>query len=319
MAAFVFGPVPSRRLGRSLGVDITPAKTCTFDCIYCQVGRTTQKEIVRMSFFDPERVVSEIITKVSKSHAIDFISFSGSGEPTLNKDIGYMIRRVKEQTSVPVAVITNGSLLFDPDIRADLMAADVVLPSLDAGTEETFHYIDRPHTSITLLDTIEGLVKFRESYRGRIWLEIMLIKGINDEPDELAKLKDFIEAIRPDKIHLNTVTRPPAEYIADRMDDEDLERICRFFGDRCEVITKMKDRPPVEIKGDWSKAILDTLQRRALTVDDIVDMTGLDPVEVEQTMQHLAELGTVRTYPVRKRLFYVIPGHPAATDFPGDT
>lgn len=308
MAGFVFGPVPSRRLGRSLGVDITPPKTCTFDCIYCQVGRTTKKDIVRMSYFDPDSIVKEIMEKVSAGTAIDYISFSGSGEPTLNKDIGYIIRRVKEHTSIPVAVITNGSLLFDPDIRADISAADVVLPSLDAATEETFHYIDRPHSSITLSDTIEGLMHFRQEYQGQIWLEIMLIKGINDEPDELQKLKSIIESIRPDKIHLNTVTRPPADYIADRMEEAELDEICRFFGLRCEVISKFHTSSPAGTDVNWTEHILETLERRALTLEDIVDMTGLDPAEVEQSMEHFVEIGKIGTYSSRKKMFYIIPG-----------
>ena len=160
MAKFVFGPVPSRRLGFSLGVDIIPSKYCCFDCIYCQIGKTTNKEITRKSFFDPYKIIDEVIEKVKKTSHIDYISFSGSGEPTLNADIGIMIEEIKKITKIPISVITNGALLYQDDVRKDLMLADIVLPSLDAVSEDIFRYVNRPHSALEPDTIIRGLKRF---------------------------------------------------------------------------------------------------------------------------------------------------------------
>ncbi len=205
MAQFVFGPVPSRRLGFSLGVDIIPYKYCCYDCIYCQVGKTTNVEMTRKSFVDPFAVVEEIIDKVNKTERVDYISFSGSGEPTLNADLGKMIEETKKATTIPVAVITNGALLYQPDVRKDLLLADVILPSLDAISEDIFRYINRPH-SLNEVDTIiRGLKLMRKEYTGKIWLEVMLIKNVNDTEEELGKLKEIVSDLNVDKLQLNTV------------------------------------------------------------------------------------------------------------------
>ena len=176
MKEFVFGPVPSRRLGFSLGVDIIPRKYCSFDCIYCQVGKTTQKEVERRSFSDPGLIVKQVVERVEEGRRIDFISLSGSGEPTLCADIGEIIRELKRKTSIPLAVITNGSLLFREDVRRDIAAADVVLPSLDAAEDVVFERINRPHPALSFTRLVEGLKAFRRGYKGKIWLEIMLDK-----------------------------------------------------------------------------------------------------------------------------------------------
>lgn len=202
---YVFGPVPSRRLGYSLGVDIIPPKYCTYDCIYCQIGKTTDKDIRRKSFYDPGLVADEVAGTVASTR-VDVITFSGSGEPTLNSDLGTMIRKVKEKVDTPVAVITNGSLLHEKDVRADLAEADVVLPSLDAVTEEVFRKVNRPQSFLDIGKIIEGLKEFRAGYAKPIWLEIMLIKNINDDPDELRRMVEIVSSLGVDRIQLNTVT-----------------------------------------------------------------------------------------------------------------
>ena len=194
---YIFGPVPSRRLGRSLGVDLVPYKTCTFDCIYCDLGRTTHKTTFRQPFVSPEEIQKELeLTLSVLDKKPDFITLSGSGEPTLNSNIGEIIRGVKEITSIPVAVLTNSSLLTLEEVRKDLLEADLVLPSLDAITPSLFEYINRPHSSLRIEEILSGLIQFRKQYRGQIWLEILFCRGVNDGKDEIEKLKEAIEENR---------------------------------------------------------------------------------------------------------------------------
>lgn len=304
MGRFVFGPVPSRRLGFSLGVDIIPRKYCNFDCIYCQVGKTTNKELTRKSFFDIQAVVDEIVEEAGRAERVDFITFSGSGEPTLNVDLGSMIDRVKERIKTPVAVITNGSLLWIEAVRNDLLKADVVLPSLDAASEAVFRYINRPHSLTSLSTIIEGLRSFRQVYTGRIWLEVMLIRGVNDDPEELERLRAVIRELHVDRIHLNTVTRPPAEETAMTMEKEDLERICAFFGPPCEVISTFDKGAIQGEREGWGEMILGVLKRRSLTVLDIVKITGIKGFEVEKTLKIMEAEGKVQQYRVGSDVYY---------------
>jgi len=207
---YTYGPVPSRRLGRSLGVSPIPPKTCSYTCIYCQLGKTTHLQTIRESFYPKEDILAEII-KRAKNSALDYVTFVGDGEPTLCQDLGWLIRQTKEQLQLPTAVITNGSLLFREDVRQDLKEADVVMPTLDAGNEKTFRAVNRPHRSIFFDTMLQGLVDFRHEYRGQIWLEIMLVKGVNDTKEELLSIKLAVDAMQPDRVYVVTPIRPPAE------------------------------------------------------------------------------------------------------------
>ena len=232
---FVYGPVPSRRLGLSLGINIIPRKTCTLDCIYCQCGLTTKKTVERSSFYP----VPDVIAAVRKSVALrrpDYLTFSGEGEPTLNKDIGRIIRRLKREFRLPVAVITNGTLMSDPGVRRDLYAADLVMPSLDAADQRTFAKVDRCHRSIRVGDIIAGLVAFRRRYRGQLWLEVMLCKGVNDSPEQLMILRRAVADINPTLVQLNTVVRPPAESFARALSHDDLVQVQMVFGPGTEIV-----------------------------------------------------------------------------------
>ena len=205
---YVYGPVPSRRLGRSLGVSPIPQKTCTYSCIYCQLGRTTHLTARRRSFFPPKRILREIAAVLPGSRA-DYITFAGDGEPTLSKDLGWLIRRCKARFKTPVAVITNGSLLYRPAVRAELAPADVVMPSLDAGSAALFRRINRPHPSLSYQKIVEGLIAFRKSYRGLLSIEIMLVRGLNDTTKALKDIKKILDRIQPDEVHLTVPIRPP--------------------------------------------------------------------------------------------------------------
>ncbi|MCX5803232.1 MAG: radical SAM protein [Proteobacteria bacterium] len=305
MSRFVFGPVPSRRLGFSLGVDIIPKKYCSFDCIYCQIGKTTNKEILRKGFFNPYEIVKEVIEKASISKHIDFITFSGSGEPTLNSNIGLMINEIKKRINIPVSVITNGSLLFKEDVRNDLKTADIVLPSLDAASEDIFRYINRPHSLIELSLLTKGLKEFRDEYRGKIWLEIMLIKGINDDIEELKKFKDILKYLNVDKIQLNTVTRPPSEEIKGRIKKTELEEISKFFGNNCEVICTFEKIIVKNEKEDWTEMVLDILKRRSLSLDDIVKITGVSFSKAKNQLHVMEKKGKIKSFHFGEGIFYL--------------
>ncbi len=306
MGKFVFGPVPSRRLGFSLGVDVIPSKYCSFDCIYCQIGKTTNKEIIRRSFFDPQEVVKEVIEEVSISKHVDYITFSGSGEPTLNSDIGLMIRELKRKVDIPISVITNGSLLFMKDVRNDLIMADVVLPSLDAVSDDIFRYINRPHSLIDIDAIINGLKDFRKAYQGNVWLEIMLVKDVNDDVEELKKFKNIIDYLNVDKVQLNTVIRPPGEEITGRLGKTELEKICEFFGSKCETICTFEKTVTKGEKEDWAEMVLDILKRRSLSLDDIVKITGLPFQKAKDRLRIMENEGKIKSFHFGESMFYVM-------------
>ena len=289
--SYIFGPVPSRRLGRSLGIDITPYKTCTFDCIYCQLGRTTEKTVQRREYVPKDLVLSELEGFLDKNEGdIDCITFAGSGEPTLHSKIGEMIDAIKTMTDTPVVVITNGSLLFLEDVRKDLMNADLVLPSLDAATTPLLRAVDQPHESLKVEQIIEGLRIFREAFKGKFWLEIMIVKGLNDSDDEISALMDAVSRIGPDRVQLNTVVRPSVED-AEAASRDEMMRLCkRFAGSR-------GFKGDVEIIADariWVRAdILPLLQRRPLTIDEISDALQVHRNEAAKYLRELEVRGEV--------------------------
>ena len=271
----IFGPVPSRRFGHSLGVDIIPLKYCTLDCIYCQLGRTTHLTVTRKKYSPVKSVLNELkkVLKLKSNRAkIDCITFSGSGEPTLNSNIGKMISEIKKISNVPVVVLTNGTLLFRQDVKNDLLQADIVAPSLDGIP--SFQKIDRPHKSLDIEKIIDGLEQFRKAYKGKIWLEILFVKDINDSQYEIESLKEAIAKIKPDKIHLNTVVRPSAEDYAKPLGRKKLLEIRKFFGKNCEIISDKIIKPHHCIEADNGESIqqkiLQILPRRPLRLEDII-------------------------------------------------
>jgi wyosine [tRNA(Phe)-imidazoG37] synthetase (radical SAM superfamily) len=288
----IFGPVPSRRLGMSLGVDVIPKKICSLDCVYCEVGETTQKVVARKEYVSCDRVVREIREAVQRNLHIDWITFSGSGEPTLNSSLGGILREVKSFARIPVAVITNGTLLTLEEVRRDLLEADAVLPSLDAASQEIFEQIDRPHPDLRIDSIIEGLVQFRREYRGQIWLEILFVKGINDRTGEVVRLKKAIELIQPDKVQLNTVIRPPAVSGTRPVGLERMMEIRDLLGDRCEIIARFNScEQAVAVEG--RDAILALLRRRPMTLLGMIASFGLDASQLGVRLRELELKGLV--------------------------
>ncbi|MFX1516372.1 MAG: radical SAM protein [Promethearchaeota archaeon] len=211
MVKYIYGPVPSRRLGQSLGISPIPEKTCNYNCIYCQLGKTTNFTNHRTHFFNPKEILSEISEALKQERKIDYITFVGEGEPTLSKDLGVLIDKIKALSSVPIAVITNGSLFSSKTVRQELRNADVIIPTFDAGNSRLFRYINRPHKEISFENLVVGLKKLRQEFNNEIWIEVMLLKGINDSNETLEEIKGFLDKFRPNKVQINIPSRPPSE------------------------------------------------------------------------------------------------------------
>ncbi|NWF56658.1 MAG: radical SAM protein [Syntrophaceae bacterium] len=303
--SFVFGPVPSRRLGRSLGIDLVPMKTCTYNCIYCQLGRTTHPTLERKPYIPEEPVIRQLETKLATlSSAPDFITFSGSGEPTLNSRIGDFIAEVNRLTTVPVAVLTNGSLLHHEAVREALQAADVVIPSLDAAHPSLFQLINRPHHSLSFSHVLQGLKKFRNEYAGEIWLEVMLCRGFNDDEQHVEKLRSEIEKIAPNRVHLNTVVRPPAEEFAFPLTREQMEKAVQILGGNAEILPPECPSPAAKVHGPIDREVLLLLQRRPCSLEDLSRAFGVPEKDMAAALRKLRDKGAVAYNVYNRTVFY---------------
>jgi wyosine [tRNA(Phe)-imidazoG37] synthetase (radical SAM superfamily) len=285
--SFIYGPVPSRRLGRSLGVDIVPFKTCTLNCIYCQLGPTPQTTVARKKFVDSEKILSQLLERLKSTVEVDYITIAGSGEPTLNIELGKIIREIKKITKIPVALLTNGTLFFDRQVRAESSAADVVMPSLDAADQKTFEIINRPNVDISIEKLIAGLEAFRNEYVGRIWLEVFFVDGINTSPEHIKKFQDVIRIIRPDKVHINTVVRPPAEKNVLRVSDKSLSEIAAQIGPLAEIIACPQIPENIQAADVTDIDVLSMLERRPCTIEDISAGFSIKKEDAEKYVQYL--------------------------------
>jgi wyosine [tRNA(Phe)-imidazoG37] synthetase (radical SAM superfamily) len=293
---YTFGPVPSRRLGLSLGVDVIPKKLCTLDCVYCEVGVTDKRGLARKEYFLAKDILAEVKEVIAEYTHLDHITLSGSGEPTLNSKIGEIIRGIKQMTNVPVAVLTNGTLLDNPDVRRDLMDADIVSPSLDAVTPEVFEKVDRPNPKLRIENIVEGIKAFRKEYRGRMWMEILFVAGMNDQDDEVYKMKQVIDEIQPEKIHLNTVIRPPAYSFAQPTRAERLQEIQNILGERSEVVGIFKETHNTAEHTVDGQAILELLKRRAMTADQMTVSLDMRKEEIVASLNQLVLGKFIKSY-----------------------
>lgn len=290
----IFGPVPSRRLGRSLGVDVVPYKTCTFDCIYCECGATTDLTCERSEFFPIEEILDELRDSLSEiTDPPDVITLSGAGEPTLYSRLGELTDNIKKMADIPVAVITNSSLLFMPEVRDELGRADVVLPSLDSALPGPFSRMNRPHPEITLDRMIDGLGTFLDGYGGKVLFEILLIEGYNTGSDDLEALAAFIRKHRVDSIQLNTAVRPGTEGGLAPLSRDRLEGICETFGPGCEIVASVGTRASHEEFASADR-ILSMIERRPCTAADIHRALGVPVQGVIKLLGMMIEKGTAR-------------------------
>lgn len=301
---YVFGPVPSRRLGRSLGVDLVPFKTCSFDCIYCQLGRTTNKTVSRNEYVPFRKVLTEIDRKLQKGISIDYITLSGSGEPTLYSKLYPLIQNIKDKVTTPLAVLTNSSLLFNKDVQQALTHADLVIPSLDVADASTFRYVNRPHPDISFDRMIEGLVSFRNSYSKQLWLEILLILGVTGVPAYVEKLDSYVQKIKPDRIQLNTVTRPPSEDFAFRVPQDKMHKLAAMFGGNAEVIADFSHLHYQKTFSFTRQEVSSLLRRRPCSLDDISMGLGIHRNEAVKHLEELLKKGIVTTEVRNGKLFY---------------
>jgi wyosine [tRNA(Phe)-imidazoG37] synthetase (radical SAM superfamily) len=302
----VYGPVPSRRLGRSLGIDLVPFKTCTYDCVYCQLGRTTHKTTELREYTPVSAVLAELADRLPSAPRPDYIGLAGSGEPTLHSAIGGLIAGIRRLTNIPVAVLTNGSLLWKPEVRAALAQADVIMPSLDAGNARTFARVNRPHPEISFERMVDGLLAFAAESSAKIWLEVFVLRGVNDRPAEIEQAAAIVRKMRPARVQVNTLSRPPAEPWALASSPESLERIRKRFPGDCEVVA---GAPLAESAGSAAgrhaaQEILTLLARRPCTVEGLSVGLDLPPNEVVKYLGALSLSGAVRAVRHEDAVFY---------------
>lgn len=291
---YVYGPVPSRRLGQSLGIDTIPLKTCNWNCVYCQLGRTEPLVIQRDDYFPPEEILAEIreVLDFHKPGEIDWVTFVGSGEPTLHASIGLLIRKVKELSDLPVAVITNGSLLYLPEVRLELLAADAVLPSLDAGRAVLYRKINRPHPEVTYERLLEGLIAFRSEFAGKLWVEVMLVKGLNDTEDALQDIAAALSLIEPDEVHINLPTRPPVEIWVQPPDEEGLLRARAILGDIARVVHPAEGSFDLSEYDNLVDAVIGIITRHPMRQEEVErTLEKWAPGQVEKVLADLATSG----------------------------
>ena len=312
---YIFGPVNSRRLGRSLGIDLLPRKICNFDCIYCEVGSTTNLTCERKEYVPTDSIIAEVeeyCSDIKRLKSVDVVTVTASGEPTLHSGLGRILKYLKERTGKPIAVLVNGTNLDNPEVVADLCQADVVVPSLDAALEKSFRKLNRPALCLDLHEIIEGLVKFSQVFTGGLWLEVLIAEGINDTPEDIEAIAGVISRMKLTRVQLNTVVRPPLEKFARPVSPERLAEIARLFSllpgvPMVEVIAhgtsifeKGADIGESKTKFRYLRDeelidnILQMLQRRPCTAVDINRTFMLDgPDKVEQLLDPLVKAGTI--------------------------
>ncbi|WP_456409354.1 radical SAM protein [Caldithrix abyssi] len=307
MYRYLFGPVPSRRLGNSLGIDLIPMKTCTLNCIYCECGKTTNLTLERKEWVPVEKVINELEHYFTNNPQPDFVTFSGSGEPTLHNGIDKILSFLKKQAGpFKTAVLTNGTLFYDEQVRAQLSQADVVIPSLDAAIETTFKRINNPHPDLELKKIIQGLIQFRREFSGKIYLEIFIVPGVNTSRSNLLALKETILCIKPDRVQLNTLDRPGSVASIRAATAGEMQRILRFWQiPEAEIIASAPVRQKyTAFRRDIESAILETIARRPCTLEDLQKILGLHPNEINKYLDVLENKGKILLILQERGFFY---------------
>lgn len=303
---YLFGPVASRRLGMSLGVDIVPAKVCNLNCVYCECGKTTTLSGERKEWAPARAIISELSQFLSSSPRLDAVTITGSGEPTLNTGLGDIISFLRESfPHYSTALLTNGTLLRLPEVRSAASLFHIVLPSLDAVSQESFLKINRPHKGLDNAGIIEGIAHFAREYRGKLWLEVFIVPGVNDSPQELALLKNAIASISPTRVQLNTLDRPGTVASVWPATSEELLSIADFLRPAAvEIVSRSYTAPAAVTDSAFEYSLLDTLRRRPCTVEDLAITTGRAVNDVGAELSALAARGVVLHRTVAGNRFY---------------
>ena len=304
---YLFGPVPSRRLGLSLGVDLVPYKVCSFDCLYCELGRTTSHTCERREYVPTMVVLDELRSHFREAgeSSCDYVTLSGSGEPTLHSNLADIVLGIKDITSRPLALLTNSSLMDDPAVRRAVQPVDVILPSLDAATPGVFRHLNRPVDQVHIDSILSGLSALRQEFKGEIWLEILFCRGINDSESEVEALTKAFQGLQPDKIQLNTVARPGAYQEAQSVSLEFLQQVQKRWGERAEIVASFSSTQLNHSQQDSRQQIVNTLKRRPCTVQDLAAACAMVPAEVVKFLDLLKNEGTVRASVHEGITFYV--------------
>lgn len=309
MYKYLFGPVPSRRLGMSLGIDLVPKKVCSLDCVYCEVGKTTALTLQRKEYIPVPKIINELTHYFEHHPEPDYFTFSGAGEPTLNSGLEEIIRFVKaKKPNIPVAVLTNGTLLFDANVRKSLLMADVVLPSLDAATQQVFEKINRPVADLTIAQYINGIADFRKEYKGKIWLEIFILPDYNQHTEELSALKEAIKLIQPDSIQLNTLDRPGTVDGLRSANDSELKAVADYLGfaNTTIIAAAISRKEQKAFRSDMAETILETILRRPCTPDDLQRILCLHINELNKYLDVLEAEDKIESVRMNRGVFYQI-------------
>ena len=301
---YLFGPVPSRRLGRSLGVDLVPFKTCSFDCIFCQLGKTTEKTLKRKEYVPIDSVIAELDEWLRTEDTADYITLSGSGEPTLNSHFGQVIEFARNITTIPVALLTNGSLLSDPDVRAQAAQANVVKVSLSAWNRFSFEHINRPHRDLDVKQIVKGAWAFRELFSGKLWIEVFIVWGVNFVAKDVVKIAKLVKALQPDRIQLNTAVRPPVEDFVQAAPESHLRKLAGLFDPPAEVIAEFSTTQSPDVQAN-EQTILSLLARRPCKSDQIAEVFGMHGNEVSKYIGKLVRTGQIRAQQEAGDVYYL--------------
>jgi len=312
MADIVFGPVPSRRLGRSLGINnIPPPKRCSYSCIYCQLGRTKILTTERRQFYDTrvlKRALSERLTEINEDD-IDYITFVPDGEPTLDESLGEHVKVIRESLDKPIAILTNSSLISIEGVRRDLMKFDLVSIKLDAVSEEVWRKINRPHPSLNLSDILDGMRIFRREFPGKLISETMLIDGVNSERSEIKQIADELSKIDPDKAYLAIPTRPPAENWVKPVNEEKLVESYEVFSeslgrDRVELLIGYEGME-FKIGRDPVKDLLSIATIHPIRLDYIYQILSKLIHNPNELIERLVNSGEMRIVKYRGKTFLI--------------
>ena len=309
----VFGPVPSRRLGLSLGIDLLPFKTCSMDCVYCECGATTNLTCERREYFPTADVIAELDATLSRHPKIDFVTFSGVGEPTLHSGIGAIIRHIREHyPDLRICLLTNSTLLGDPVLLDDLQHLSLIVPSLDGSNEEELSRINRYRPPVSFESVVSGLLAFRARYpRMTMWLEVFIVPGVNDSMGSAERFRELAARIRPDKVQLKSLDRPGVVDWVHPADPAVLDRIASVIGQAVPVEIIARHKKQVELKdsgqpdvAQYNELILKTLRSRPCTAEDLVSTLGIPADRIEPHLRRMERAGLVTSEPGTRGTFY---------------
>ena len=299
----MFGPVPSRRFGRSLGVDLTPYKTCSLDCVFCQLGRTTNRTVIREEYVSTEAVIGELDGWMKSDDKADYITLSGSGEPTLHSRFGEVLESIRANSSIPAVLLTNGTLLHLPEVRDAASLANIVKVSLSAWDQTSYRRINRPHKQLKFSQLVEGQRAFRKQFQGELWLEVFMVWGMNSTSSDVRRIAALADEIDPDRIHLNTAARPPAEEFAEALSTERMSSLCHLFHPKAEVIAEFSAEKDFSLKAN-KETVLSMLERRPCTMDQIAKGFGMHINEVSKYIGNLMRSGQIRKEQKNSTVYY---------------